>query len=95
MAVFFAQCVCVTARVMARRIDARHFGVVTPSGGAERTLQIEVSQFELDLVGAARGDREVDASHAGAHLSAELQEPETNGLRRGIGELGKAQTDTA
>jgi hypothetical protein len=29
VAVLFAQCVCVTSRVMARRIDARHFGVVT------------------------------------------------------------------
>jgi hypothetical protein len=38
VAVLFALCVCVTSRVMARRIDARHFGVVTPSGGAERTL---------------------------------------------------------
>jgi ParB family chromosome partitioning protein len=29
VAVLFAQCVCATSRVMARRIDARHFGVVT------------------------------------------------------------------
>ena len=37
----------------------------------------------------------MSASDTCAHLSAKLQQPEANGLRRGIGELGKAQTDTA
>ena len=37
----------------------------------------------------------MNAPHAGAHLGAELQELETDGLRRGIGELGKVQTDAA
>ena len=64
-----------------------------PSGRAERALEIDVRKFELDLVGASRGHGEVNTPHA--HLRPELQELETNGLGRGIGELGKAQTDAA
>ena len=37
----------------------------------------------------------MNAAHAGAHLSAELEELEANGLHSGIGELGMAQADAA
>ena len=37
----------------------------------------------------------MDAAHAGAHLRSELEQLETNGRDGGIGELSKAQTDTA
>src|SRR5712692_4489036 len=50
------------------------------SGGAKRALQIDVRERELGLVGASRGNSEVNASHAGAHLSAELEQLEANGL---------------
>ena len=36
----------------------------------------------------------MNATHACAHLSAELEELETNGLDRSVGELGMAQADT-
>ena len=49
---------------------------------------------ELGLVGASGGDDEMNATHAGAHLSAELEELEANGLDRSVGELGMAQADT-
>src|SRR5271168_4583631 len=63
------------------------------SGGAERALKIDVRKRELGLVGASRGNSEVDASHAGADLCTKLEELETDGLGGGIGELAMAQTD--
>ena len=48
---------------------------------------------ELTFAGASRAG-EMNAPHAGAHLSAE-SELETDGLRRGISELGKVQDRVA
>lgn len=61
------------------------------SGRAEGALQADVGERELGLVGTARGDGEVDAARAGAHLGAEPEQLEAYGLRRSIGELGVAQ----
>ena len=54
-----------------------------------------MGKFELVFVRTSRGDGEVDAAHAGAHLRAELQQLEPNGRDGGIGELTVAQTDAA
>ena len=58
-------------------------------------MQVEIGEFELDLVRASRGNSEVDAAHAGAHLGPELEQLEANGGDGGIGELAVAQTDAA
>ena len=89
--------------VMRVRQGARQHGDEQPgatsarcdSSGAEGALKIDVGEFELVLVRASRGDGEVDAAHAGAHLRAELQQLEPNGRDGGIGELAMAQTDAA
>jgi hypothetical protein len=75
----------------------RLYGVVsTPSSpGAEGALEIEPGHGELGLVGTARADREMDAAHADAHLGAELEELEADGLHSSAGELGMFERDTA
>ena len=50
---------------------------------------------ELVLVRTARGNGEVDAAHAAAHLGPELQQLEANGCDGGIGELAVTKSDTA
>ena len=65
------------------------------SGGAEGALKVNIGELELVLVRASRGDGEVDAADAGAHLRPELQQLEANGRDGGIGELAVAQTDAA
>ena len=50
------------------------------SGGAKRAPKVDVRERELGLVGASGGNGEMNATHAGAHLSAELEELEANGL---------------
>ena len=55
--------------------------------------KIDVRERELNLVGASGGDGEMNATHAGANLSAE-REAEANGLDRCVGELGMTQADT-
>ena len=73
--------VCRGARLRAaQRRDQRPTARQSNSGGAERTLQIDVRKRELRLVGTSRGDSEMNPAHAGAHLSAELEKLEANGL---------------
>ena len=64
------------------------------SGGAKRAPKIDVRERELSLVGASGGDGEMNATHAGANLSAELEELEANGRDRCVGEVGMTQADT-
>ena len=71
------------------------FGASCGSGRAEGALKVDMGEFELVLVRTSRGDGEVDAAHAGAHLRTELQQLEANGRDGGIGELAVAQTDAA
>ena len=71
------------------------FGASCGSGRAEGALKIDVGKFEIVLVRTSRGNGEVDAAHAGAHLRPELEQPEPNGRDGGIGELAMAQTDAA
>ena len=71
------------------------FGTACRSGGAEGALEVDIGECELVLVRASRGDGEVDAAYAGAHLRPELQQLEANGRDGGIGELAVAQTDAA
>src|SRR6516162_8979845 len=69
------------------------FSATCASSGAEGTLKVEVSELELDLIGASRCDGEVDAAHAGSHLRPEPEELEANGRDGGVGELTVAQTN--
>jgi hypothetical protein len=62
------------------RNDAQVFAVAFRSSGAEGTSKIEIGEFELDLVGASRGE-----------CGARWRAPE----RRAFGELGMAKTDAA
>src|SRR6202042_1798858 len=65
------------------------------SGGAEGALKVNIGELELVLVRTSRGDGEVDAADAGAHLRPELEQLEADGRDGGIGELAVAQTDAA
>jgi hypothetical protein len=86
------QCESVGTRVGARR---NGFSAGAQLAGAEGTLKIVVGELELDLVGTPRGQGEVNAANAGAHLSAELENLQANGPHGGIGELSMAQADAA
>src|ERR1700722_19362194 len=65
------------------------------SGGAEGALKVNIGELELVLVRTSRGDGEVDAADAGAHLRPELEQLEADGRDGGIGELAVAQTNAA
>src|SRR5450755_600066 len=61
--------------------------------GTEGAPEIELCHCELDPIGTARGDGEADAAHADAHLSAELEELQANGLDGSCGELRVLERD--
>ena len=86
----FPACVSALARVSVRSAGdpGRRGRGGCGSSGAEGALKITVSECELGLVGTSRCDSEVNATYAGAHLRAKLEQFEANGLCRGIGELG-------
>jgi len=68
--------------IVAVRRRPRCSGVVSTrrSGSMIQAELNALRERELGLVGASGGNGEMNATHAGAHLSAELEELEANGL---------------
>ena len=59
--------------------------------GIERAFQVEISHFELALVGTTRRHGKMDSAHAGAHLRAQSQQLQADRLDRGVDKLRMPQ----